>query len=436
MAELVVKPGRRLAGEAIVPGDKSISQRAAIFAALAEGTTEIEGYLDGEDGQNTLKSLALLGAQVRAEEKSLFVTGVGERGFSDPEFILDLGNSGTGLRLLLGAIAGSDAFAALTGDGSLSRRPMGRVVDPLRQMGASIDGRKGGTLLPLAIRGGRLKGLEYDSPVASAQVKSAIVLAGLGADGVTLVREPQPSRDHTERMLPAFGVGLESGPGWVRLEGPCILRAPGRISVPKDPSSAAFPLIAAMIMNDADVVATGVSINPTRIGWVEAMRAMGGEIDLSEVENALGAEPVGHIRARSSTLRAVTLEGDLIPWAIDEIPILCAAAIRASGRTVIKDAAELRVKESDRIAAVCEEFANIGLEVVERPDGVEINGPQRVRGGVCKSHGDHRIAMTLAVLGLIADEPVVIEDAACINTSYPSFVQCLRTLGADLEWRD
>lgn len=436
MAELVVRPGGRLRGEAIVPGDKSISQRAAIFAALAEGTTRIDGYLDGEDGQSTLMSLAKLGAGVEIHEGYVAVTGVGGRGFSDPESVLDLGNSGTGLRLLLGAIAGSRAFAALTGDASLSRRPMGRVVEPLRAMGARIDGRMNGTLLPLCIRGGGLVGIDYDSPVASAQVKSAIILAGLGADGTTSVREPQPSRDHTERMLPAFGVQIESGPGWARVHGPAALASPGRISVPKDPSSAAFPLIAALISGDAEVQVDGVSVNPTRIGWVDAIRAMGGEIEIEEAGGALGAEPVGRIRVRSSALRGLSLGGDLVPRAIDEIPILCAAAVRAHGKTVIKDAAELRVKESDRIAAICGEFARLGIEVVERPDGLEISGPQRVRGGVCQSRGDHRIAMTLAVLGLVAEEPVIIEDAACIHTSYPGFVQCMEALGADVEWRD
>ena len=435
MAELVVRPGGALRGEAIVPGDKSISQRAAIFAAMADGTTEIAGYLDGEDGQNTLKALAKLGAGVEIGEGSVRVTGVGGRGFSDPETVLDLGNSGTGLRLLLGAISGSDAFAALAGDASLSRRPMGRVVEPLRAMGARIDGRRNATLLPICVRGGGLKGIAYDSPVASAQVKSAILLAGLGASGETLVREPQVSRDHTERMLPAFGVDIESGPGWARVQGPRALRSPGRIEVPKDPSSAAFSLVAALIAGDSDVHADGVSINATRIGWVEAIRAMGGDVEIDEAPGGLGSEPVGRIRARTSELRGFELGGELVPRTIDEIPILCAAAVRAHGTTLIRDAAELRVKESDRIAAICGEFAKLGIEAVERPDGLEIAGPQRVRGGVCQSRGDHRIAMTLAVLGLVADGPVTIEDAECIHTSYPGFVQCLAALGADVEWR-
>jgi len=436
MAELVVRPGNRLRGAAIVPGDKSISQRAAIFAALAEGTTRIEGYLDGEDAQNTLKALALLGADVRTGEDAISVSGVGRRGFSDPERILDLGNSGTGLRLLLGAVAGHDVFAAFTGDASLSRRPMGRVVEPLRRMGARIDGRAGGSLLPIGIRGGGLKAIEHASHVASAQVKSAIILAGLGAEGTTRVTEPALSRDHTERMLPAFGVDLECGPGWVSVKGPCVLRSPGRITIPKDPSSAAFPLVAALLVPDSEVEAAGVSINPTRTGWVDAARSMGAAIELAHDGGELGTEPVGRIRVAHSELRGTTVAGDIVPSVIDEIPILCAAAALAHGKTVVRDAAELRVKETDRIAAIAGEFAKLGIHVKELPDGLEIEGPQRVRAGKAHSRGDHRIAMSLAVLGLAADGPVVVEDAACINTSYPSFVECLRSLGADVEWRE
>lgn len=425
-----VRPSPRIVGEAAIPGDKSISQRAAIFAALAEGTTELEGYLEGEDAQNTLAALAALGAGVKRRAGIIEVTGVGARGFSEPERVLDLGNSGTGLRLLLGTLAGQEVFAALTGDASLSRRPMGRVVEPLRRMGARIDGRDGGRLLPLCVRGGGLKGMDHRLPVASAQVKSALLLAGLGAEGVTRVEEPSPSRDHTERMLSHFGVELRYGPGWAEVKGPARLRAAGRFTIAKDPSSAAFPLVAAIIANEGDVVCRGVSVNPTRLGWVEVLQAMGASIEVT-VEGEL-ADPIGTIRARSSKLSGVSVGGEVIPRTIDEIPILCVAAAKAKGRTVIRDASELRVKESDRLRAIRTEWAKLGLLVEELPDGLVIEGPQRIRGGRCTSHGDHRIAMALAIAALAAEAPVVIEDAGCIRVSFPDFDATLRSLGAEI----
>ncbi len=424
------RPSPRLFGEAEVPGDKSISQRAAIFAALAEGTTALEGYQEGEDAQSTLRALEALGAGVRRGPGGVEVTGVGLRGFRDPEGVLDLGNSGTGVRLLLGALAGQDVFAALTGDASLSRRPMGRVVEPLRRMGARIDGRDGGRLLPLCVRGGGLKGMVHRIPVASAQVKSALLLAGLGAEGVTRVEEPAPSRDHTERMLPHFGVEVRYGPGWAEVEGPVKLRSPGAFRIAKDPSSAAFPIVAAVLAREGDVVCRGVSVNPTRLGWVEALRAMGAEVEVTAAEEH--GDPVGEIRARSSELVGVTIGGELIPRLIDEIPVLCVAAAKANGRTVIKDAAELRVKETDRLRAIRAEWAKLGLVVEELPDGLVIEGPQRIRGGRCTSYGDHRIAMALAVAGIVAEEPVVIEDAGCVRVSFPGFEAAMRALGADI----
>lgn len=429
---LEVRPSSRLRGEAAIPGDKSISQRAAIFAALAEGTTELEGYLEGEDALSTLAALADLGAEVARRDGVVSVTGVGERGFSDPERVLDLGNSGTGLRLLLGALAGQDVFAALTGDASLSRRPMGRVVEPLRRMGARVDGREGGRLLPLCVRGGGLQGAAHRTSVASAQVKSALLLAGLGAKGVTRVEEPSPSRDHTERMLADFGVGLRFGPGWAEVEGPARLRSAGRLRIAKDPSSAAFPLVAAVLARDGEVVCRGVSVNPTRLGWVEVLQAMGASIEVaSEGEQT---DPVGVITARSSELVGANVGGEVIPRMIDEIPILCVAAARAKGRTVIKDAAELRLKESDRLHAICTELGKLGLVIEELPDGLIIEGPQAIRGGRCTSHGDHRIAMALAVAGLVAEAPVVIEDAGCIRISFPGFEGTMQALGADIRW--
>ncbi|MEK6699268.1 MAG: 3-phosphoshikimate 1-carboxyvinyltransferase [Nitrospirota bacterium] len=428
MADLVLRSSRGLRGTVTPPGDKSLSHRAVMFAALAEGKTLIEGFLTGEDTRNTARAMQSLGISVEgAETGRLVVHGKGLDGLSEPAGVLDLGNSGTGMRLLAGLLAGQDFFSILTGDRYLVKRPMARVVDPLRQMGAVIDGRSGGKYAPLAIRGGggNLRPLEYASPVASAQVKSALLLCGLYADGATSVTEPHKSRDHTERMLRFFGVDIQEKGLRVSVQGRQKLRAAGTLQVPSDISSAAFFMVAAVIVPGSDILIKNVGVNPTRTGVIDILKQMGANITLDDPREQAG-EPVADIRVRSGALRAVRIEGEVIPRAIDEIPILSVAAAYAAGTTVIKDAAELRVKESDRIAAMATELRKMGAPVKELPDGMEITGAESLAGAVCESHGDHRIAMSLAVAGLAARGETVVRDTEWVETSFPGFERMLK----------
>lgn len=428
MAELVIEPSNGLTGELTPPGDKSLSHRAVMFAAIAEGKTEITGFLSGEDTLNTAKAVRMLGITV--EEKGpgvLTVHGRGLGGLAEPSGVLDLGNSGTGMRLLAGLLAGQDFFSVLTGDQYLVKRPMGRIVEPLRAMGAVIDGRSGGKLAPLSIRGaGRnTKPLSFQSPLASAQVKSAIILCGLYADGVTTITEPHKSRDHTERMLRFFGAAVEEKGLQVSVSGNQTLRARGTLAIPADISSAAFFMVAACIVPGSDILIRNVGVNPTRTGIIDALTSMGADISLLSPREQAG-EPVADIRIRYKRLRSATVQGDIIPRSIDEIPVIAVAAATASGKTIIKDAAELRVKESDRIATIATELRKMGAVVRERPDGLEISGRERLNGATCESHGDHRIAMSLAVAGLTASGQTVVRDAEWIETSFPGFERMLR----------
>lgn len=428
MADLLLQPSRGLRGTVTPPGDKSLSHRAVMFAALAEGKTLIEGFLTGEDTRNTARAMQSLGISVEgAETGRLVVHGKGLDGLSEPAGVLDLGNSGTGMRLLAGLLAGQDFFSILTGDRYLVQRPMARVVDPLRRMGAVIDGRSGGKYAPLAIRGGGrdLRPLEYASPVASAQVKSALLLCGLYADGATSVTEPHKSRDHTERMLRFFGVDIQEQGLRVSVQGRQKLRAAGTLQVPSDISSAAFFMVAAAIVPGSDILIRNVGVNPTRTGVIDILKQMGADITLDDPREQAG-EPVADIRVRSGALRAVRIEGEVIPRAIDEIPIVAVAAAYAAGTTVIKDAAELRVKESDRIAAMATELRKMGATVKELPDGMEITGAESLAGAVCESHGDHRIAMSLAVAGLAARGETVVRDTEWVETSFPGFERMLK----------
>jgi 3-phosphoshikimate 1-carboxyvinyltransferase len=399
-----------------------------MFAALAEGKTLIEGFLTGEDTRNTARAMQSLGISVEgAETGRLVVHGKGLDGLSEPAGVLDLGNSGTGMRLLAGLLSGQGFFSILTGDRYLVQRPMARVVDPLRRMGAVIDGRSGGKYAPLAIRGGGrdLRPIEYASPVASAQVKSALLLCGLYADGATSVTEPHKSRDHTERMLRFFGVDIQEKGLRVSVQGRQKLRAAGTLQVPSDISSAAFFIVAAAIVPGSDILIRNVGVNPTRTGVIDILKQMGANITLDNPREQAG-EPVADIRVRSGALRAVRIEGEVIPRAIDEIPIVSVAAAYAAGTTVIKDAAELRVKESDRIAAMAAELRKMGAPVKELPDGMEITGAESLAGAVCESHGDHRIAMSLAVAGLAARGETVVRDTEWVETSFPGFERMLK----------
>ena len=438
-AELTLEGPRPLRGRVRVPGDKSISHRALLFSALASGTSRIWGLADGDDVVRSRAAIEALGAKVRdgagspAEaavageraEPVVIVRGSGFDGLREPEAVVDCGNSGTSIRLLAGLLAGRPFHSVLTGDSSIARRPMARVVDPLRRMGARIDGRDGGRLAPLAIRGGGLTGMHHELTVASAQVKTALLLAGLQATGVTGVTEPALSRDHTERLLPAMGAGLEIVPGGVRVEpaGPGGL-SPINLAVPGDPSAAAFFVVAACITPGSDLVVEDVCLNPTRIGFVDVLRRMGADVEVL-VKEERGGEPVGDIRAAHGPLRATTMAGAEIPRIIDEIPALAVAAAFASGTTEVADAAELRLKESDRIGTVAQELSQLGIAVETRPDGLVITGGHP-KAGLLKSHGDHRIAMAAAIALNACEGPSTVRGWPAIASSYPGFA-------ADLE---
>jgi 3-phosphoshikimate 1-carboxyvinyltransferase len=420
----VLRGTHRIQGETRVPGDKSISHRSLLLAAMAQGMTEVRGFLRSEDCLATLRALTALGVEIgESADGAVRILGRGPEALREPETILDAGNSGTSLRLLAGLLAGRSFLSILTGDASLRRRPMRRVVEPLTAMGATLLGRGAGEYPPLAIQGRQLSGITWVSAVASAQVKSAILLAGLQAKGETRVTEPMLSRDHTERMLQAFGVPVWREGTTVRIVGPASLRG-AQVQVPGDLSSAAFFLLAAAARPGSDLLVREVGVNPTRAGVLEVLRRMGAAIVLESPREVAG-EPEADIRVRGACLQGTTIGGDLIPRLIDEIPVLAVVAALAEGETVISDAAELRVKEVDRIAALAEELAKFGIRIAPRPDGLVIQGGARLRGARVTSRGDHRMAMSLAIAGLFADGETTIEDVACVETSCPGFAQLL-----------
>ncbi len=428
---LRIRPATRLHGTHPVPGDKSISHRALLFAALADGISDLRGWLPAADCEATLHCVRALGIQVeRPAADRLIVHGRGLRGLRPASEPLDCGGSGTTMRLLMGILAGFPFPSTLVGNPQLSRRPMERVAQPLRQMGAEVITTEGHA--PVHVRGGSLQGIRYALPVASAQVKSALLLAGLYASGPTTVIEPAPSRDHTERLLEAMGAQVEREGEAITVY-PAQRLSPISLTIPGDPSSAAFLIAAASLVPGGTVRIPGVLLNPTRLGWVEAWRAMGAPIEVRP-EGETGGEPVGWLSAAAAPrLQAIEVAGALVPRMIDEFPIFAVVATQAEGVTEVRDAAELRVKESDRIAALAEELRRMGARIEERPDGFLIHGPTPLRGAVVHSHGDHRLAMALAVAGLIARGETVVEDAACIADSFPGFVESLRHLGAEIE---
>ncbi|RDV80936.1 3-phosphoshikimate 1-carboxyvinyltransferase [Ammonifex thiophilus] len=428
--ELKVCRATRLEGTITVPGDKSISHRALLLGSLACGETVIENFLRGKDCLATLRCLRQMGVKIEEEEDRVRVEGRGLGNLREPEEVLDAGNSGTTMRLLLGVLAGNPIFAVLTGDASLRRRPMDRVILPLKLMGAEIWGRQEGKLAPLAIRGQReLRPIEYTSPVASAQVKSAILLAGLYAEGETSVTEPALSRDHTERMLSYFGVPVKREGLTVRLRGRALLQ--GRpVRVPGDFSAAAFFLAAAAISPEGRVVVKEVGLNPTRTGLLEVLEAMGARLAV-EVTGEWAGEPVGNVTVESSELRGVEIGGEIIPRLIDEIPVLTVVAACAAGKTVIRGAEELRYKESDRLATMALELGRLGAKVEVLPDGLIIHGGHPLQGSRVQSHGDHRVAMAMAVAGLVAEGETIIEGAEAIDVSFPNFPLLLATLAGE-----
>lgn len=425
---LVIKPARSLRGTVSVPGDKSISHRAVMLGALAEGATLIENFLPGEDCLATVACFRKLGVEISWTGKdSLRIQGCGLEGLREPEEVLDAGNSGTTMRLLLGIMAGQPFFSVLNGDASLRCRPMARVTGPLVRMGARIEGRQGGNLAPLAVQGGNLKPVHYNSPVASAQVKSAVLLAGLFAGGVTSVTEPYRSRDHTERMLRHFGAKVDVSGTTVRVAGrPRLLGR--KIAVPGDLSSASFLMVAAAALPGSDLTLQRVGINPARSGIIDALTGMGASIELLNPREE-GGEPVAEIRVRcTGRLTGIAVGGEMIPRLIDEIPALAVAAALAGGRTEIRDAAELKVKESNRIATVAGMLASFGAVVEELPDGLLVKGGKPLRGCACRSHGDHRIALAASVVGLLAEGETIVHDAECMNVSFPGFDGLLKKI--------
>ncbi|WP_439105901.1 3-phosphoshikimate 1-carboxyvinyltransferase [Congregibacter sp.] len=432
--EFLVAPGGSIHGEARVPGDKSISHRSVMLGALATGETSVSGFLQGEDALATVAAFRALGVHIEGPHKgALRIQGVGLTGLQQAASQLDMGNSGTSMRLLCGILAGQAFNSELVGDESLMGRPMQRVITPLTRMGATIASGDGGRP-PLQLAGGaRLQGIHYDLPMASAQVKSCVLLAGLFAEGETSVTEPAPTRDHTERMLRGFGYELESREGVTSLRGGGELHG-CEIDVPSDISSAAFLLVAASIAPGSELLLTHVGVNPTRTGVISILRLMGADITLSN-EREIGGEPVADILVRSAPLKGIDIPRDLVPLAIDEFPVLFVAAACAEGRTVLRGAEELRVKESDRISSMAEGLSTLGVRNEVLDDGIIIDGGA-MTGGTIRTFHDHRIAMSFAVAALRAESEIRILDCDHVATSFPDFDALTRGLGLQIASRD
>ncbi|MDR5001254.1 3-phosphoshikimate 1-carboxyvinyltransferase [Brevibacillus parabrevis] len=423
---LRVRPAKKIAGTVRVPGDKSISHRAVMFGALAEGVTTIEGFLPGADCLSTISCFRRMGIEIEQQGDKVTVQGKGWYGLQEPMQHLDVGNSGTTIRLMSGILATQPFHTVMEGDESIAKRPMRRVIGPLRQMGAKIDGRKDGEFTPLSIRGGKLQSMAYQSPVASAQVKSAILLAGLQAEGVTSVTEPHLSRDHTERMMQAFGVSVVRDGLTVSVEGGQKLT--GRaISVPGDISSAAFLIAAVMVVPGSSLLIENVGINPSRTGIIDVVKAMGGSLELQN-ERIVNEEPVADLLVTHSQLHGIEISGDIIPRLIDEIPVIAVMATQAIGQTVIRDAEELKVKETDRIATVVSQLSKFGGRVTPTDDGMIIEGQTALTGAIIDSMGDHRIGMAMAIAGLAATGETGIENEEAINVSFPGFEELLKNI--------
>lgn len=425
----VIKPSGKLRGEITVPGDKSISHRSVMLGSIAKGDTKISGFLTGEDCLSTIDCFKKLGIDIEVNGTDVTVHGKGLKGLSAPSETLDVGNSGTTLRLMSGILSAQPFTTRLTGDSSIQKRPMGRVASPLGLMGAKITSENEKMTAPLTIEGQSLHGIDYTLPVASAQVKSALILAGLYADGETRITEPEATRDHTEIMLNYLGADI-------RKEGDTIVVRPAAeltgkdITVPGDISSAAYFIAAALISKDSEVLIKNVGVNPTRTGIITAFKAMGGNIELTNERTVCG-EPVADILVRSSRLHGVVIKGAIIPKLIDEIPVIAAAACYASGETVIADAAELRVKESDRIKTMAAELGRMGATVIQTDDGMIILGGIPLHGAVCESYNDHRVAMSVAVAALGAKGETQIKDCGCVDISFPGYFDALMSLRED-----
>ena len=426
--DMTINPVAHLSGTITPPGDKSISHRALMMSAIAEGTSIIENLSSGKDVQSTQNCLSQLGVPIEKESEQTIVHGRGIKGLKPPKTVLDAENSGTTIRLLSGILAAQPFESIITGDASLRQRPMNRIVDPLRQMKAHID-LENGCFAPLHIKGGKLSPITYRTPVASAQVKSCILLAGLYTGGKTSLIEPSLSRDHTERLLPCFGVDVERNGLQVSIKGPAQLQA-ASIRVPGDISSAAFFMVAASLIGQSRLLLKNVGVNPTRTGIINVLKRMGGEIK-DQNNHISNNEPVADILIESCTLHGTVIDGDLIPKVIDEIPLIAIAATQAQGATIVRDAKELRIKETDRIAAIAHNLKIMGVKIDVFEDGFAIIGPQKLNGSIIDSYGDHRIAMSFAIAGLIAQGRTTIQGSECVEISYPGFFKVLEKVTHD-----
>ena len=420
-------PPKSLKGEVRIPGDKSISHRAVMIGSLAKGETLVENFLPAEDCLRTVACFSAMGINIdQKSETRLLIKGKGLYALEKPKDVLYVGNSGTTIRILLGILAGQKFDSTITGDESVCRRPMLRVVEPLRLMKASIEGKNGGNLAPLTIHGQQLRAISYELPVASAQVKSALLLAGLYAEGETKIIEKLISRDHSERMLEYFGAKIRRENAHIYIEGGKEFRG-GEVSIPGDISSAAFIMVAASLVPGSEILLRDVGVNPTRTGIIEVLHRMGADLEVKD-EEILSEEPRANILIKDRKLKGITICGGLIPRIIDELPVIAVAATQAEGMTIIKDAKELRVKESDRIATISSELKKLGAKIQEKEDGMVIYGPTKLKGSTVISYGDHRVAMSMAVAGLIAEGETIVEDTECIKTSFPGFEEILSTI--------
>jgi len=411
-------------GEIKINGDKSITHRGLIIGSIAEGRTILHGYSNGIDCMSTLKNLKDLGIKIVESESTILIQGRGLGGLTEPENVLDCENSGTTMRLLSGLLSGQDFFSVLTGDNSLCKRPMDRIINPLQKMGAEIRAREKNRFAPLSISGGNLKSINYKLPIASAQVKSAILLAGLYADGKTTIEEPYPTRDHTERMLKLFGSKIEKYRNLITLKEKDRLTS-HELFIPGDISSASYFMVLASITQNGELFLKDVGINPTRTGILDILEMMGADISILNKRD-VSNEPIADILVKNRKLNAIDISGDIIPRIIDELPIIAVAATQAKGTMKVKNATELRVKETDRIKAIVENLKKMGAKIEEQKDGFIVKGPKRLNGTLCNSYGDHRIAMSLAIAGLIANGVTIIEDTECIKISFPEFITLLK----------
>jgi 3-phosphoshikimate 1-carboxyvinyltransferase len=421
--DIKIRKAKSLKGEIEVPGDKSISHRAAIFALLAPGKNSIKNFLFSADCEATLTALSLLGGKVSVlkDKKEVMIEG-GEEKVKEPADIIDCGNSGTTMRIISGLVASFPFLTILTGDSSLKRRPMQRIIDPLSKMGALILSRNNG-FAPLVIKGKGLQGIDYDLPVASAQVKSAIILAGIRANGRTIIKGKIKSRDHTERILSYLGAKLKVEEDYISVERSVLF--PFSLEVPGDISSAAYFLVAALLLPNSEITIRNVGFNPTRIGIINVLKRMGAQIDVYNMRESCG-EPIVDLYAKTSSLKAVSISQEEIPFLIDEIPLLSVAMSLASGESEVSGAQELRVKETDRIKAICDSLSRLGVNIKEKEDGFKIKGPSRLKGNFLESYGDHRMAMAMAIAAILAEGESVIREAECVSVSFPDFWNLLK----------